>query len=686
MKTLLTGEIAGNISPEEFLEFPVLLEISDKRLASDNLRVNHLYFSPGDARKLPTDIIGLDAATGVLYARVVLPVFRPGESVRLTLIEGESPYTRESVEDIMLQIETPDNDAVFQPTNNPATAITVEAWIRHTDGHAETIQPIISQWPLASDFSAFSGYDMSHTDGMDTTGYFGGTFDGRYVYFAPQHDKDNRHGKAVRYDTHGGFTDAAGWEAFDAGNTDNLNTKGYYGACFDGRYVYYMPRRNPDGFHSNILRYDTRGKFKEQSSWQAFDCNTGRSTQSLGFDGRYIYMCPGARSVKRKADDKRLTDGTFAVTGMADGEVVISSGLIVRFDTQSEFKHPASYQQFNAETLGENVRDFDGAVFDGRYIYFVPLCFGRVLRYDTHGDFESRENWQIHDAGRLGMTACVGGIFDGRYVYFVPYGECASVVRLDTTKEFTHLESWSAYDIRQTPGLAVTGYDGAFFDGRHVYLIPYYQGDTVHGVMLRYDTSLPFTSVASWVAHDAGRTGGLKTTGFNAGVSDGRYLYCAPWLREDIWPGAIGGAGHCLRYDTTGDDAVFSLRYSDIGHNGGLTAALPGARFLVNTVKGPISIAANALPEPGDHYIVGVYDGTTIALYINGTCVNRQSASGRIAASNAPIRIGHLVGRSAKFNGQIQTLRVSTTARNDTWIAAQYHNSQNPAASCTVIN
>ena len=241
------------------------------------------------------------------------------------------------------------------------------------------------------------------------------------------------------------------------------------------------------------------------------------------------------------------------------------------------------------------------------------------------------------------------------------------------------------YDITGTAGLKVTGYDGAFFDGRYVLYIPYYVDETVHGTLLRYDTAQPFADPAAWACLDAGRTDGLPTTGFNGGVSDGRFLYCAPWLDERRWPGTIGGAGAVLRYDTTGGNAAFSLRYCDLGHNGGLTAALPGPRFVVNTRTGPVSVSANRAPQAGAHHYAGVYDGHTIQLFIDGELVNEQAVpGGAVASCDAPLALGGLTNGRARFSGVIQGARIEAAARSAAWLAARARNLREPGAFCFV--
>jgi len=297
-----------------------------------------------------------------------------------------------------------------------------------------------------------------------------------------------------------------------------------------------------------------------------------------------------------------------------------------------------------------------------------------VLRFDTQRDFSDQRSWTAFDANPLGLKLCVGGVFDGRHLYFVPYGVSETAVRFDTQREFTDSASYETYSIEKTLGPKVKGYDGAFFDGKYVYFIPYYDGRPYfHGQTLRFDTAAgKFDDPKCWDSFDATTTDGLQTKGFNGGATDGRYLYYAAWMDGSQFPARIIGNGRILRYDTLNSDAgaSFSLRYVDLGHNGGLCAALPGARFLVNTDRGVISISANRMPSPGKHSIAGVYDGRSIKLYIDGDLVNEQPATGRIHASAADLCIGRIQDGLGEFRGSIQRLRISDVARSGEWIRA----------------
>ena len=323
----------------------------------------------------------------------------------------------------------------------------------------EAMQPLVSKWEPLATFDTFSSHDADGTDGLASRGFFGAVFDGQYVYGCPSRSENERtavHGVVLRYNTLKDFRDPAAYEAYDAGHTDGLLTRGFYGGAFDGRYVYFNPRDDGTTHHSRFLRYDTHQNFKSSAAWEAYDAGLAHSFQGLAFDGRYLYCCPGYT----KAADMPFGDGQ-------------ASGKIMRFDTRANFKEATSYQTFDAQTLGSDVVCFDGAVFDGRYIYFIPLDRGIALQYDTRGDFGHAASWRTYDAGRsLGMGANVGAIFDGRHIYFASYSN-STMVRYDTRSDFTAAAAWDAYDATCTDGLDTGGFDGAFFDGRYVYYIPW---------------------------------------------------------------------------------------------------------------------------------------------------------------------------------------------------------------------
>ncbi len=523
-----------------------------------------------------------------------------------------------------------------------ADALTVSARGHGPGSRGEAMQPLVSKWALRSAMDSFSAFDAGVTDGLITRGFYGAIFDGQYIYYCPIRSREDRrsvHGHVLRYNTHMDFRDPTAYSAYDAGHTDGLRTAGFYGSAFDGRYVYFIPRDDGLVHHSRFLRYDTQGDFTGKSSWAAHDAEHAHSFQGAAFDGRYVYCCPGYTNP--------------AGTPFSDAEV---STIVMRLDTAGDFKDPASYRTFDARSMDLQAACFDGAAFDGRHVYFAPHRAGTVLRVDTTAEFEHRESWQTFDAGAaIGMKPNVGIVLDGRHLYFVPFGG-SLMVRYDTDGGFDDEDSWSAHDAANTPGLDLAGFKGGFFDGRYVYYIPF------RGDYLRYDTAGLFGDPHSWLARDAGFTDGLQTTAFTAGASDGRYLYAAPWrgAGDDEQM-----SGRILRYDTL-KGGSFSLRYCDYGHNGGLCAAVPGPSFIINTSDGPFSVSAHRLLDPGWHHLAGTYDGRRIRLYIDGSLMAERAARGSFQANSADLAIGHIDGGSATFRGQIREVNVDGVALQPT--------------------
>jgi RHS repeat-associated protein len=79
-------------------------------------------------------------------------------------------------------------------------------------------------------------------------------------------------------------------------------------------------------------------------------------------------------------------------------------------------------------------------------------------------------------------------------------------------------------------------------------------------------------------------------------------------------------------------------------------------------------------------HIVGVYNGSTMTLYVDGSSVATASKTGNIASSSTPLVLGADTAASAEyFNGVLDEARISNNARSADWIAAEYANQDSPS-------
>ena len=167
-----------------------------------------------------------------------------------------------------------------------------------------------------------------------------------------------------------------------------------------------------------------------QSHWEVYDATDESGTNDVkgfvgaAFDGRYIYCSPWWK------------EGT-------------QSGRILRYDTKQPYSNGDSWLVYDAESEdGHNdIRGLEGAVFDGTYVYFVPLhrdgrYYATVLRYDTRGEFSDSDSWEVFDAQTVDsegtMKRFVGAVFDGTNIYFVPnpFSPHSRILRFNTKKKF----------------------------------------------------------------------------------------------------------------------------------------------------------------------------------------------------------------------------------------------------------
>jgi hypothetical protein len=203
-----------------------------------------------------------------------------------------------------------------------------------------------------------------------------------------------------------------------------------------------------------LTRYDTWADYEVSGSYEVVDLTalTGALKIYVGasFDGTYIYLIPNA-------------------DGMSN------SGLLVRYNTNADF-NIANFTSLDLTTVNAGCHSFYGSVFDGKWLYLIPLN-GRLTRYDTTAAFVAGSCASIDlTATNADAKSFFGGCFDGRYVYLssdsINAGSSnGQVTRYDVTKAFTSGASYSFYDTK-TFNANSRGWIGAICDGRYVYFVP----------------------------------------------------------------------------------------------------------------------------------------------------------------------------------------------------------------------
>lgn len=352
-----------------------------------------------------------------------------------------------------------------------------------------------------TDPGCWSTFDTAR---LGVQGFQGAAFDGRHVYLVPSCNGSYHHGTVARYDTHGAFAPRS-WTTFDA-TALWTRAKGFEGAVFDGRYVYFVPHFN-GAWDGLVTRYDTRLGFHAAASWSAFDVTRlapgAKGYHGAAFDGRYVYFVP-------------------LYSGMLHG-------LVLRLDTTAPFTSPAAWSGFDLTTVSRSARGFAGAVFDGRHVYFLPRAGGSALaRLDSHAPFDAKAAWSTFDVREVatGATGFLGAAFDGRHLYLVPHGGdgvAGLVARYDTGASLTSPSAWSTFDPGRISPRA-KGFAHAGFDGRYVYLAPGFGGE---GVIVRHDARRDLTDPGAWSAFDLAQVH-PEARGFAGAAFDGRHLYLVP--------------------------------------------------------------------------------------------------------------------------------------------------------------
>jgi hypothetical protein len=242
----------------------------------------------------------------------------------------------------------------------PNTTTTVVAYDNKAAGDAGSGFSAASSWVA---------YDLG--SGPDYGGFWGGVYDGRYMYFAPFTGN-----VAARHDTTLPLGSASSWSVgsngFDFENNEQISPPHFWGSAYDGTWIYMIPYKTQSW---TIASYATAGQFSDDGSWST--CALAPLLSSTGGG------TPGF--VGAAYDGQRLILVPAGMTATGSGPLPVVAYDTTQALCPTDLK--TAYSVFDPSTLagGKMAQGFEGAAFDGQYVYFVPHTGSVVARFEAKG-------------------------------------------------------------------------------------------------------------------------------------------------------------------------------------------------------------------------------------------------------------------------------------------------------------
>lgn len=340
------------------------------------------------------------------------------------------------------------------------------------------------------------------------------------VYFVPY--AGGNPGRFAIYDTHQPFSAAASWSLTDVSDSTGLQwARGWFGGVVTGQTLYVLS-------HFGYFSSTSYGYDGNLAAW-----NTTKSP-----DAGWVLHDLSGPGLSSYGNVGLVFDGRWIYAMPFYHGAAGYDGAAVRVDSTGDLDASSAYEAFDISTLKPSGIGFSGGVFDGRYVYYVPTTGTPVTaRFDTTAGtgFLGAASWSTFDLSTVNANAkgYFGAAFDGRYVYYAPDGSSAVqthglALRYDTTQPFGSNASWNILDLAsKLNDPQLVGFHNVLFDGRYVTFIP-----TAFHKVVRFDTTGQFGDAAAWQKFDLGSldAGGFAGSGaFGSAAFDGEYIYFAPF-------------------------------------------------------------------------------------------------------------------------------------------------------------
>ena len=204
-------------------------------------------------------------------------------------------------------------------------------------------------------------------------------------------------------------------------------------------------------------------------------------------------------------------------------------------------------------------------VYDTEFNLFSGYSsYDEVLNDDSLSD---EDQWIINDKFAPLISGYRGATFDGESVYFAPYynnyDRHGIMVKYDTTLPFDDINSWNVFNVGYWD---IKGFQGALYHDNYVYYVPYHFDKTLDEgtAIIRYNTTLDFRDPTSWEL-------AFYYDIYEDGVVADNFIYFSPHFDKNNDRNAIP-----LRYDPS---KPFGDNESWVRYETGLNTSYIGATF-----------------------------------------------------------------------------------------------------------
>jgi hypothetical protein len=84
------------------------------------------------------------------------------------------------------------------------------------------------------------------------------------------------------------------------------------------------------------------------------------------------------------------------------------------------------------------------------------------------------------------------------------------------------------------------------------------------------------------------------------------------------------------------------------------------------------------------YYATGTWNGSTVTIYLNGASDGTGSKTGAIGTDSRALYLGGRTGATDIFDGVLDEVRISNSARSAQWVQTEYNNQNSPSSFCLV--